>query len=319
MVSPADRDVLRFLWWNNGDPSQKPKTYRMAVHLFGGVWSPSCASYALRRTAEDNRDLYPPDVIAAVSNEFYVDDCLMSVPDEESAVRIQAQLCDLLSKGGFRLVKWVSNRCSVITGVPPDDRAKDLKNLELNIGESLPIERALGIYWDTEEDLLGIRIKPVRDPLGTRRSLLSVFSSVYDPLGLVGPFVLLAKSIFQAECRKTEKGWDDPLDDYHMQIWTKWLDDLPKLKDLHLQRCLIPNGFGDVVQAELHHFSDASQKAYGAVSYLRIANQSGVVHCCFMLGKSKLAPMKQLTIPRLELVALYRLVCGSCCVSKALP
>ena len=69
VVSPGDRDVLRFLWWQNGDLSQKPQTYCMAAHLFGGVWSPSCASYALRRTAEDNQDKYRPDVIDAVSSD----------------------------------------------------------------------------------------------------------------------------------------------------------------------------------------------------------------------------------------------------------
>ena len=83
----------------------------------------------------------------------------------------------------------------------------------------------------------------------------------------------------------------------------KWLEDLPKLQDLHFKRCVIPSGFGVVAHTELHHVSDASQTAYGAVSYLGVVSETGVVHCCFMLGKSKLAPMKQLTIPRLELVA----------------
>jgi len=76
-VTPTDQDVLRFLWWPDGDTSQDPETYRMTIHLFGGVWSPSCASFALLRTADDNVSDFPDEIICCVHRNFYVDDFLV--------------------------------------------------------------------------------------------------------------------------------------------------------------------------------------------------------------------------------------------------
>ena len=80
IVSPPDRDALRFLWWQDGDPSKPAQVYRMRAHLFGGVWSSSCANYALKRTAENHVSEYDTDVVDTVFGNFYVDDCLKSVP-----------------------------------------------------------------------------------------------------------------------------------------------------------------------------------------------------------------------------------------------
>ncbi|XP_038046027.1 uncharacterized protein LOC119720435 [Patiria miniata] len=123
----------------------------MAVHLFGGVWSPSCANFALRRTAEDNVDDFNADVVATVKENFFVDDCLKSLDSEGEAVETVKQLTDILAKGGFRLTKWISNSRRVIESVPPEERAKGVKNLDLS-QEDLPVERALGVHWDTEHD-----------------------------------------------------------------------------------------------------------------------------------------------------------------------
>jgi hypothetical protein len=186
--------------------------------------------------------------------------------------------------------------------IPLDERSTSVKIHEFEFGE-IPAERVLGVYWNVQEDTLGIQIRATTDAVCTRRSILKVFSTVYDPLGIVGPFVLKAKQIFQEECRRVDKGWDDPIVDSSKRSWAKWLSELPQLQDVLLDRCLVPDGFDDVASAELHHYSDASQKGYGAVSYLRLKNAGGDVYCCFLLAKSKLAPIKSVTIPRLELMA----------------
>ena len=98
-------------------------------------------------------------------------------------------------------------------------------------------------------------------------------------------------------------GWDDPIPEECSEHWEAWLSELPKLENLRIQRCFQPPDFGKVVSTELHHFSDASQRGYGAVSYLRFINAEGVNHCSFVMGKSRLAPLKTITIPRLELSA----------------
>ena len=116
------------------------------------------------------------------------------------------------------------------------------------------------------------------------------------------PFVLRAKVIFQDEC-KSGKEWDDPLSPENQVRWSKWLEELPLLNQFKVERCLVPAGFGKPVKCELHHFCDASMSAYGSVSYLRAVNSEGNVHCSLLLGKSRLAPIRQMTIPRLELSA----------------
>ena len=295
-VSPCHRDALRFLWWKEGNMANQSEIYRMAVHLFGGVWSPSCANYALRRTAEDHRDDFDTETTTTVLENFYADDCLKSVDNEERAISLVRKLCKLLSLGGFRLTKWISNSRKVIESIPLNERAKGAKDLDLD-KTSLPVERALGVHWDTDTDVFGIKIKP-KEKGFTRRGLLSIVSSVYDPLGLVCPFVLQAKKIFQDEC-KEEKGWDDELHPGNRMRWIKWLEDLPMMEDFQVQRCIVPEDFGVPLRVQLHHFCDASTVAYGAVSYVRLIN----IHCSFQLGRSRLAPIKPMTIPRLELSA----------------
>jgi len=125
---------------------------------------------------------------------------------------------------------------------------------------------------------------------------------MYDPLGFAAPFTLPAKALLQDLCRQN-LGWDDPIPAEYLARWRKWLDELPKLEHLKVNRCFKPNDFGKVSSGQLHHFADASQHAYGAVTYLCVTNPEGDVHCSFIIGKSRLSPLKQLTIPRLELSA----------------
>jgi len=199
-VTPRDRDVLRFLWWPAGDTSQDPEEYRMTVHLFGGVWSPSCANFALRHTADDNRNEFDDEVIRCVRRNFYVDDCLKSVGSVEEAILLVKNLTKLLSRGGFHLTKWISNSSEVLDTIPEHEKAKRVRNLDMP-GDTTRTERALGTVWDIDSDRLAYRtVENKRPP--TRRGILSTLSSVFDPLGLVSPYILPAKAIVQDLCRR---------------------------------------------------------------------------------------------------------------------
>lgn len=297
-VPLEDCDALRFLWWPDNDLTKQPEEYQMMVHLFGSVSSPSCANFALRRTAEDNRRYFDVEAVNTVKRNFYVDDCLKSVRNEERAMLLAEWLRRLLAKGGFRLTKWLSNSRKVIESIPESERAESVKEICLN---KLPVERALGVQWNVESDTFGFKIV-VKDRPTTRRGLLSIVASVYDPLGFAAPYILPAKAVLQDLCR-AKIGWDDTIPSEHLQRWLKWLEDLPKLEALKVDRCLKPKNFTDIVTAEIHHFSDASQQGYGAVSYLRTTDVNGNVHCSFVMAKSRLAPLKSITIPRLELMA----------------
>lgn len=125
---------------------------------------------------------------------------------------------------------------------------------------------------------------------------------MYDPLGFAAPFILNAKLILQDLCRN-KYGWDDKIPDEYLQRWQAWLLELPKLEQLKIERCFKSPDLGEIASCQLHHFSDASQQAYGAVTYLRITDHDGNVNCSFVMGKSRLAPIKPVTIPRMELSA----------------
>jgi len=136
----------------------------------------------------------------------------------------------------------------------------------------------------------------------TRRGLLSVTSSIYDPLGFLAPIILPAKKLLQDIC-KQRLDWDDPVGENESRRWEKWKEDLPKLSQLAVKRCVKPADLRKLKFVELHHFADASQFAFGAVSYLRMVDLTDNVYCSFLMGKSCLAHIKPMTVPRLELSA----------------
>ena len=132
-VPVEDADLLRFLWWPSGDTSQDLVEHRMMVHIFGATSSPSCASFALQKCAEDNRDQCGVKEVETVLHNFYVDDCLKSVSTEEEAVSLYHDLTAILGSGGFRLTKWVSNSRAVLSSIPAAERAEEVRDLDLDL------------------------------------------------------------------------------------------------------------------------------------------------------------------------------------------
>ena len=130
----------------------------------------------------------------------------------------------------------------------------------------LPAERALGVLWDTETDNFGVVLK---QKSWITRGLLSVISSVYDPLGFATPFVLQGKLLIQQLC-KENLGWDETRQ--FQRQWTKWERQLKELEGLSVDRCFKPANFNKIVDCILHHFADASEYAYGQALYLRIVD-----------------------------------------------
>ena len=295
-VPEEDRDVLRFLWWPDGNREMKAETYRMAVHLFGGTWSPSVCSYALQQTAKDSVQIFKPEIVKTVLKDFYVDDCLTSFPREESAIQMVTDLPKLLATGGFRLCKWVSNRKEVLRAVPESERAPGLQNLNL---QALPTERTLGFLWNVNTDMFTYSTMSTRHPL-TRRGMLGAVCAVYDPMGLITPFTIRGKALIQ-ELTRERVNWDEPLSEEHLARWKEWLEELDGCPGLQIERCLQP--VESINRTELQHFSDASMTAYGSASYIRVVSPTGDVRCSLLFSRSQVAPLKQITIPRLELAA----------------
>ncbi|XP_071832390.1 uncharacterized protein [Apostichopus japonicus] len=299
-VRKDDCDLLRYLWWPEGNFDGGMKEYRMLVHLFGAVSSPSCANFALKRTASDNQHRFQDKVIESVINDFYVDDFLKSVATDEEGIQIYRDLKEIMASGGFKLGKWVSNSKRLLESIPEDDRAKELKGLDLE-NDELPKERALGVQWCVERDQLEFNITKVNEK-ATRRNILSVMSAVYDPIGYASPFLLQAKKILQSLCR-LKVDWDSDIPDDQRNEWEKWLKELPILERLKIPRCLKPKEFGKVVNIQMHYFADASQEGYGTATYMRYTNDRKEIHCAFLTGKARVAPLKPHTIVKMELTA----------------
>ena len=190
-MSPDYKDFLRFFWWPDGDLSASPQEYRMVVHLFGAVSSPSCANFALKKTADHCENEFGKEVADTLRRNFYVDDCLRSVSNENAAVNLIQGLRESCSDNGFHLTKFTSNSRKVIESIPEDERSKEVRSLNLDC-DRLPVERALGVQWCVESDSFGFRITIQGKPC-TRRGILSMVSSVFDPLGFATPFILPAR------------------------------------------------------------------------------------------------------------------------------
>ncbi|KAK3735237.1 hypothetical protein QZH41_008431 [Actinostola sp. cb2023] len=296
-------DFLRFLWWPDGNLDAELQEYQMTVHLFGAVSSPSSANYALRKICDDNESEYDSEVTDTIKRNFYVDDCLRSVKTKATAIELVNDIRQACAQGGFNLTKFICNDRDVLESIPLEHRSKEVKSLDLEC-DDLPIERALGVQWCVETDIFQFkfRITVSNKPL-TRRGILSTVSSIYDPLGILSPFTLVAKKLLQELCCEKAVGWDAEIPEHYLVRWDKWQRELPLLERLILNRCLTPSEFGEIISQQVHVFSDASSTGYGAVAYLRQCDNENRTHCAFLMGKARLAPIKTMTIPRLELTA----------------
>ena len=299
-VPVEDRDVLRFYWWPGGDVDGKIAEYRWTVHPFGATSSPSCVNFALKQTAIDNFHLYDEKIFHAMTRNFYVDNFFQAFDDENTAIETVEKMRSICQKGGWRLNQWIGNNKDVIATIPESERDKSIAPLDL-YKEQLPMERTLGVMWCMETDAFTFRVA-VKDRPITRRGMLSLVLSVYDPHGFVAPYILQAKILMQEMCAR-KMAWDDVMCASELARWDTWLADLPQLAKMKIQRSFTPASFGKVVSYRLHHFSDASQVGYGVVSYLCAVNEAGEIHCSFVMGKARVAPLKQMTIPKLELTA----------------
>ena len=236
-----------------------------------------------------------------MGRNFNVDDCLRSVTTKVKAKEQIDGLRQVCAKGGFRLTKFICSRRSVLESIPEEERSKGVKTLDLNYDE-LPIERALGVQWCVESDTFRFCITNKDEPL-TRRGILSLVSSIYDPLGFAAPFTLRAKKLLQDLCKHEKLGWNDELTELYRSRWEDWRSKLPMLERILVPRCVKPIDFAEVKSRQVHMFSDASSVGYGPGAYLRLCDNENRLHCSFLIGNARLAPIKAVTIPRLELTA----------------
>ena len=347
-IKPEERNLLRFLWVGNVDsPSPQVKTLKFNRLVFGLVSSPfilnaTLRNHLLKYEGED------PQFVNDVLNSLYVDDYASgknSVPD---AFEHYLKLTQRFREGGFNMRKWASNSAelsemiekaeqdliqtdpgteqnldqnpSVETGVVEDDQG--FSKLTLNNAVLADDEiKVLGVAWNRDTDTLKFNFSVIVDHVSsktpTKREVLSATAKFYDPLGLFSPVILPLKCMFQEICQ-CKMNWDTPLPDKLLKRWVEITDDMATVQAIEVPRCVLPDlQSKDITSLQLHGFSDASKVAYGANVYLRAETARGYsTH--LIASKTRVAPLKGDTIPRLELMGALTLAKLITSVAQAL-
>lgn len=298
-IRKQDQDAQRFLW-----PSGESHiTYVMQRMTFGATCSPSAAQYVKNLNARSFDESYPRAVRAVIQNH-YVDDLLDSVDTEKEAIKLANDIRHIDENAGFIIRNWRSNSPLVQREL----NVEDASNVCLDFGAEF--EKLLGMWWEPLSDSFTYLIKNKKvdsevlqgHVIPTKRQVLSLLMSIYDPNGHLMHYTIHLKILLQRIWR-SGRDWDDKIEETHVPAWLQWIQRLPELESLKIPRCFLRkiNSYNDA-EIQLHAFVDASQEAYATVVYLRI-KKNGIVEVVQVGAKSRVAPLKTMTVPRLELQA----------------
>ena len=281
-LHPTDRDLHRFVW--RPTPQDDLKDFRMTRVTFGVSGSPYLAIKTLQQTAKDHGADHPTASNHIVSS-FYVDDLLAGAPTAEDAKELFVQLRSVLQKGGFNLCKWRSSSPVVLNNIPTELREKLLtKDATSLLPSAQP--KALGLQWDSQEDVMSPTIHAPSSYRQTKRGIISDISKTFDVLGWIAPAVLPMKILYQTLWEKGQE-WDGLAPPSVIEEHSRWREQLPCLSVIKLRRCYTSHP--QPIRRELHGFSDASKKASGAVVYLRTTYASHPPTVSLVSAKTKVA------------------------------
>ena len=294
MLTESDRDFHRFVWRQN--PNEPLQDYRMTRVTFGVSASSFAANMSVKQNAL-NFTLQYPLAAKIVEDSFYVDDTLTGADSIKEAVERQTQLQGLFSQAGFLLRKWNSSESSVLQHIPPDLLDS---NSTYIVSDPEEYTKTLGLEWNTSMDHFRLTVADF-PPLEkvTKRLLVSDIAKTFDVLGWFAPTLVKAKILLQ-RLWEQKVDWDDPVPQAIREAWLQWRCELRLLVSKTIPRCYFPKSV-QVTSFQLHGFCDASELAYAGVVYLRMVDSEENVHIALVTSKTKVAPIKRLTIPRLEL------------------
>lgn len=292
-LHPEDRPLQRIFWrFTSTDPV---KAYQLGTVTYGLSPSSFLATRTLQQVVENEGHEFP-EASRAVKKNVYVDDLISGESSVERAVHLQKDLMELLQRGGFRLRKWVTNSLEVLSAIPEELQGTQTP-MKFDPEETI---KTLGIWWEPESDTFRFNVSVnMKDSEPTKREVLSTIAQLYDPLGLVSPVIVQAKILMQ-QLWLLALGWDDVITPDLHRKWKEFCQRLPALSRFRMERhAFIPSYH----VAEIHTFADASKDAYGACIYIRSEDSNGDVRVHLLASKSKVAPLKPVSIPRLELCA----------------
>lgn len=298
-VDEEQRVLQRILW--RFAPNDPIEIYNLNTVTYGTA---SASYLAIRSLIQLGNDIEKtlPKISEIIKRDFYVDDLLSGSDSIESARKICTQLSDTLKTGCFKLRKWISNHSEVLSDIPTADVHPGL----LHIGDS-ESSRTLGLTWFFQTDHFMFKISGLSNLKTTKRQMLSEIAQIFDPLGLLGPCTFVAK-IFMQKLWLEKLNWDDIVPKEIEAKWLSYRSELLLLNELKIPRHVTCSSPKDV---QIHGFCDASINGYGACIYIRSVSNNDKIYINLLCSKSKVAPLRPTTIPKLEL-------CGALLLSKLL-
>ncbi|XP_062556830.1 uncharacterized protein LOC134221657 [Armigeres subalbatus] len=303
-IRPEDQ-FYQLFFWNEDSSEREPSTFIVPVMIFGACSSPTTAQFVKNKNAQRFREEFPL-AVEAVENKHYVDDMLASTETEAEAIELAKSVKYIHAQGGFDIRNWVSNSAEVLKALGE----KPMNEMALNIVAEYATEKVLGMWWNTSTDCFIYKIcwtrfdaklfDGSRPP--TKRELLRILMSIFDPLGLISHFLMALKVTLQDIWRIGLK-WDDQIESKQLDSWKTWTERLPKLEELQIPRCYRQiTSIGDRNRVQLHTFVDAGENGMAAVVYLRF-EEDGHIECALVAAKTRVAPLKYLSTPRSEIQA----------------
>lgn len=295
-VLPDDADLTRILWRS---PNSSIQAYRLLTVTYGTAPAPYLAMRVLQQLMHDDRCSFPR-AQEILRNSIYVDDVLFGADDIPSLSESRDQITQLLSRGGFHLRKWAANSSELLQDIPPGEHELAVE-YPFDRGDTLTV---LGLSWMPREDTFQFYVESISGGVQTKRSILSFISKFFDPLGWASPVVITAK-IFIQELWLRQYDWDSPIADELLLQWRTYCAEFPLLRKIRISRWTDAHPTNTAI--ELHGFADASSRASAAVVYLRILRSPNDYSIALLTAKSKVAPTKTISVPRLELNAIVLL------------
>ncbi|XP_014216960.1 uncharacterized protein LOC106645583 [Copidosoma floridanum] len=284
LVHANDMDWQRVLWRSSTD--QPIRNYKCVTVTYGTSSAPYLALKVIQQLAVDATESHP-HASEILRHKLYVDDLFAGADTIEAAQECQDQRIQLLASAGMLLSKWATNDSRVLQGLA----SVSAKEISLKLDEVIS---TLGLKWLPNLDVFTFTTKPVSgNGEDTKRSILSVIARLFNPLGWLAPTMVIAKIILQ-DLWLNNLNFDSPVPEAINHRWASFRNELREVSLIRIPRWL---GGREKDEWHLHGFADGSKRAYAAALYAVTPGQA--VHLLF--AKTKLAPTRVQTLPRLEL------------------
>ncbi len=286
-VDPRDVGFQTILWL---DGHEQIREFLLSTVTYGISAAPFLAIRCLFQLATEGEREFP---LAAevIRRSFYVDDVLTGVDSASEAAELAKQLQTLLLRGQFRLSKWAASVSSLSGVIEVSDSSGPVALCEDTT--------ALGILWEPRGDVLSIRIPPAPScALPTKSGVLSYIASIFDPLGLLAPATVRGKLLMQ-DLWRTTSTWQTPLSPAAAARFQGYCLDLQALSSFSVPRWTGQDSKSDV---QYVGFADASERACAACVFVRV-RQGADIKLRLLCAKTQVAPVKTVSLPRLELMA----------------